>query len=421
MFASKHIVFATFGSLGDVHPFFAIGREMQARGHRVTLATSEYHRAKIEREGFGFQPVRPDIADFGGPAGIFRTFGEGLGGPIKVLRRDILPRLRETCDDLLSAAKDADFLGAHPIYYPAPLVAEKLRLPWAAMLLQPLALFSASDPSMLPILPATLQHLVFTLGAFATRPLVRPIHRLRADLGLPATSKHPMFGAQYSPRLNLALFSPLLAPPQTDWPAATIATGFPFFDDGNSAEEKQSTSLQEFLEAGPPPLIFTLGSTAVDLSVQFYLDSFVAAQTLGYRAIFLASAEAVQQLRSPLPTGMLALRYAPHGALFPRAAAIIHSGGIGTTAQALRSGQPQLVVPFGFDQPDNARRVVRLGVGRTLPHRHYNAARAAQLLRTLLSDVTMARRAADIGRQVQFENGAVTAADAIEKLFSPRK
>ena len=420
MSASKHIVFATFGSLGDVHPFFAIGREMQARGHRVTLATSEYHRAKIEREGFGFRPVRPDIADFGGPAGIFRTFSEGPGGPIKVLRRDILPRLRETCDDLLAAAKDADFLGAHPIYYPAPLIAEKLGLPWAATLLQPMTVQSATDPSMFPALPPFAQRLVFRLGHIATQPLVQPIRKLRRALRLPASPMHPMFGGQYSSRLNLALFSPRFAPPQDDWPAHTLATGFPFFDDGLSEHERVAPELADFLQAGDPPLIFTLGSTAVDLSVRFYLESHAAARALGRRAVLLAGSEAARAL-PPSSSDVLVLAYAPHGGLFPAAAATIHSGGIGTTAQALRSGRPQLVVPFGFDQPDNARRVARLGVGQVLPHGRYNAAHAVKLLRPLLSDSTTARRAAEIGRQIQSENGAVTAADAIERLLSTKK
>ncbi|MDI1319219.1 MAG: glycosyltransferase [bacterium] len=422
--AGKHIAFATFGSLGDVHPFFALGRVLQARGHRVTIATSEYHRGKIEAEGFNFHPVRPDIADFGGPAGLFRAFSDGPGGAVGVLRRDILPRLRETCDDLLAVARQADFLGAHPIYYPAPLVAEKLGLPWAGMLLQPMAMFSAHDPAIIPQVPGLHRLPPFALRAFVKlsqlglQPLVRPIHDLRRALGLPPTGRHPMFGGQYSPDLNLALFSPLFAPPQPDWPAGTIATGFPFFDDGLSSSEHLPEELAAFLDHGPPPVVFTLGSTAVDLSVQFYLDSYTACHELGCRAVFLAGREALQRLPATLPASMLALPYAPHGALFPRATAIVHSGGIGTTAQALRSGRPQLVVPFGFDQPDNAARAQRLGVARVIPSHHYNRERAIKLLRELLSNQTLSQNAGELGRRIRSENGAGQAADAIEKLLA---
>lgn len=418
--ASKHVVFATFGSLGDVHPFFAIGHRLKAMGHRVTLATSEYHRAKIEAEGFGFRPVRPDIAEFGGPSGLFRAFSEGPSGPIKVLRRHILPRLRATSADLFEAARDADFLGAHPIFYPAPLVAEKLGIPWAATILQPMAMLSASDPSMFRLLPAAARRAVFGMGRIVTGPLVRPVRELRRDLGLPANGGHPMFGAQFSPFLNLALFSPLLALPQPDWPAATVATGFPFFDGGLSEEEGLPGELRRFLDSGPAPLVFTLGSTAVDLSVRFYLDSFEAAKALGCRAVFLAGKEALGMLPRPLPPQMLALRYAPHGPLFPRASAVIHSGGIGTTAQALRSGQPQLIVPFGFDQPDNALRVAKLGAGLVVAHRIYTASRAVRSLRGLLGDAGAALRAAEIGRIIRAEDGAGVAAGAIEALLGAK-
>lgn len=415
----RHVVFATFGSLGDVHPFFAVGRELQRRRHRVTLATSAYHRAKIEREGFGFHAVRPDIAELGGPAGLFRAFNDGPNGPIAVLRRHILPRVRDTADDLLAACADADFLGVHPIFYPGPLVAEKLGLPWAATLLQPMTVQSATDPSMFPALPAFAQRAILTLGGLATRPLVRPVTELRRALGLPPSERHPMFGGQYSPHLNLALFSPLLSPPQADWPARTLATGFPFFDDGRSEHEQMPAGLADFLRAGPPPLVFTLGSTAVDLSVRFYEESLAAAHSLRQRAVLLAGAEGRRALPADSP-GHLVLDYAPHGALFPAASVIVHSGGIGTLAQALRSGRPQLVVPFGFDQPDNARRTARLGVGAVLPIGRYTAARAETLLLELLESPRSLARARAVGQAIGRENGVAAAADAIEARLADR-
>lgn len=413
---SRHVVFATFGSLGDVHPFLAIGRELRRRGHRVTIATSAYHRAKVEREGCGFRPVRPDIAEFGGPAALFRAFSAGPAAPIRVLRDLILPRVDETCEDLLAACADADFLGAHPLFYPAPLVAAKLRLPWAATLLQPMVLQSATDPSLFPALPAPLQRLVFRLGGVATRRLVRPIADLRARLGLPPSAAHPMFGGQFAPRLNLALFSARFAAPQPDWPAATVATGFPFFDDGASAEEAADPRLEHFLRSGPPPLVFTLGSTAVDLSVRFFADGLAAARILGRRAVLLAGADASRGLDADADDALV-LAYAPHGRLFPHAAAVVHSGGIGTTAQALRAGRPQLVVPFGFDQPDNARRIRRLGVGDVLPIGRFSAAGAAARLGRILADPTLADRALDLGRAIAAEDGAAAAAEAIERLL----
>lgn len=411
-----HIVFSTFGSLGDVYPFLAVGRELQNYGHRVTLATSSYHRATIEGAGFGFRAVRPDIADFGGPAGLFKAFSAGPDGPLRVLRRQILPHLRETYEDLQAAASDADFLGAHPLYYPAPLVAEKLKLPWAATLLQPMTVQSSIDPSMFPWLPPMVQRMVFRLGGFATRPLVRPVRQLRRELGLPPPLLHPMFGGQFSPGLNLALFSPLFASPQADWPGNTLATGFPFFEEAGNERNPSVAMLIKFLEDGPAPLVFSLGSTAVELSTEFYLESHAAVLALGRRAVLLAGSSVARSL--PASTAqILSLDYAPHGMIFPRAEAIIHSGGIGTTAQALRSGRPQLIVPFGFDQPDNARRAARLGAARILPVRGYNSRRAAACIQELLANDSVRKTATTLGARIRQETGAANAAIAILKLL----
>ncbi|MSU49758.1 MAG: glycosyltransferase [Opitutus sp.] len=420
--AAKRIVFATFGSLGDVLPFLAIGRELLSRGHAVTLATSEYHRTRIEAEGFRFHPVRPDIAEFGGPAGLMRTYCGGPLGPVQTLRKLILPRLRESAADLMAAAREADFLGSVGITYAAPLVAEKLGLTWAGMALQPMGMFSARDPSLLPGQPPFrlspfLTRCVIGAGRVATRRLVRPIAALRAEMGLPPTRAHPFFEGQFSPHLNLALFSPAFGRPQSDWPRETVCGGFPFFDRSQSPMERLHPECATFLESGEAPLVFTLGSTVVELATPFYRESLELARRLGRRALFLTGPASLRNLPPHLPDGMLAVPYAPHAAVFPRAAAIIHQGGIGTTAQALRAGRPQLLVPFGHDQPDNAIRTQRLGCGRVIAQTAYSARSASRLLGKILADTAMARRAREVAELLRAETGANTAAAAIEQVL----
>ncbi len=124
--------------------------------------------------------------------------------------------------------------------------------------------------------------------------------------------------------------------------------------------------LLRFLDAGEPPIVFTLGSAAVWIADDFYAVSIAAARALGRRALLLAGENAAD-IRAHAPDGIGVFDYAPHSAVMPRAGVIVHQGGVGTTAQALRAGRPMLVVPFGQDQPDNARRVVGLGVARTIP------------------------------------------------------
>ena len=101
----------------------------------------------------------------------------------------------------------------------------------------------------------------------------------------------------------------------------------------------------------------------------------------------------------------------------PRASVIVHQGGIGTTGQALRAGQPMLIVPFGQDQPDNARRCVRLGVGRTLSPARFTVPHVVSELSELLNNPTYREQAAKVGQEVRGENGTKTACDAIEQVL----
>jgi UDP:flavonoid glycosyltransferase YjiC (YdhE family) len=244
------------------------------------------------------------------------------------------------------------------------------------------------------------------------RPWCEPWHRLRADLGLPRTDEDPLFEGQYSPALNLALFSSQLGAPQPDWPRATVVTGFPFFDE--DGEPDLEPALARFLDDGPPPIVFTLGSSAVKDAGDFYAVGAEAARRLGRRAVLLIGREASPP---PMPPGVAAFAYAPYSKLFPRAAAIVHQGGVGTTGQAMRSGRPMLVMPYAHDQPDNTARVTRLGIARTIGKRAFEPSRVTSELAALLGDAAYANRASEVGRAVAAEDGASAAADAIERLL----
>jgi len=146
------------------------------------------------------------------------------------------------------------------------------------------------------------------------------------------------------------------------------------------------------------------------LFLQFWLI-IAAAQRLGCRAVLLVGGNSFHE---PLPPGIVAFSYAPFSKIFPRAAVIVHQGGIGTCAQALAAGRPMLVVPFAFDQPDNAARLQRLGVARAIPRKHYTAQRAYSELQSLLSDPAYAARAVEVAHKIAEENGVRVACDAIE-------
>lgn len=176
--------------------------------------------------------------------------------------------------------------------------------------------------------------------------------------------------------------------------------------------------LLAFLDAGPAPIVFTLGSSAVLNAGNFYIEAVRVVQRLGCRAVLLVGKEGGNALPDSLPPTVHVAGYAPHSELFPRASVIVHQGGAGTLGQALRAGKPMLVVPWAHDQPDNADRARRLGVARVLSAHRWSAARAYQDLFPLLNEPAYAARAIEVGRQVAAEDGPGEAAAALGRLLT---
>lgn len=414
----SRIVLTTIGSFGDLHPKIAIALELRNRGHDVVFATHKEYQNKIEALGFEFHQMRPDNTALNDPEEMARMMDLKTGTEY-VIRNWVCANLQETYADLMNSAKDADFIITGEGVVAARLVAEKLGIPWAFSVLQPASFLSVHDPSVLPVLPFLAKFR--RLGSLANRGIIRlskvmskawaePIHQLRRELGLPPLTGNPFIDDKYSPYLVLAMFSTALAKPQPDWPPNTVPTGFAFYD-GSEGGERLTPDLEDFLNAGTPPIIFTLGSAVVMTPGQFYEESIQAARHLGRRAVLLVGKNT---LAPNLPEGIIAVSYAPYSQLFSRACAIVHQGGIGTTAQALRTGRPTLVMPYAHDQPDNAARVERLGTSRTISRKHYSATRVAKHLRELLEDPSYTTKAAAIGQIIQAENGTALACDAIE-------
>jgi UDP:flavonoid glycosyltransferase YjiC (YdhE family) len=419
----RRIVLTALGSMGDLHPFMAIGLGLQARGHEAIVASGECYRQKIEAAGLGFRPIRPDCTFVTDPIVSQRIMHPRLG-LLRVGRELILPALRETYDDTLAAAEGADLLVSHPLAaFSTRLVAEKTGIRWASTMLVPLGFFSAHDRTVLPLAPVLFEKLRFLGPAFlgsalrlsmrATRFVARPWYRLRAELDLPPTDEPNPLGNSHSPLLVLAPFSKQLADKQPDWPRQTVVSGFPLYD--GDAGAGLPAELARFLDEGPPPIVFTLGSAVSADAGPYFEHSAAAAKLLGRRAVLILKNS--ENRPAALPEGVVAFDYVRFSAIFPRAAAIVHHGGIGTTGLAMRAGRPMLVMPCAWDQPDHAARVARLGIARLISRRRYAPARVAAELRRLLDDPSYAERASQIGEQVRQENGVEAACDALELLL----
>ncbi|MEA3153128.1 MAG: rhamnosyltransferase subunit [Betaproteobacteria bacterium] len=412
----KRIVFATFGSLGDLHPYLAIALELKRRGHRPLIVTTDVHRAAVESEDIEFAPMRPNVEDMGDPAELVRKLFHPTQGPEYLIRDLVMPHVRAAYEDLDRACVGADMLVTHPLTFAGRLVAEKRRLAWRSSVLSPLSLMSEIDPPLLGPAPWLLW--VRRLGIAPYRAVFRmikrsvgswekPLHELRADLGLPPMRSSAQFEGQYAPRGNLALFSGVLAAPQADWPPGTTICGFSRYD-GTPVDPALRLELDDWLSAGPAPVVFTLGSSVSMYATDFFGMAIDAAGRIGRRALLITGQDPTQydtQIASAglAPGTIKVFRYLPYSGVFPRAAVTVHQAGIGTLAQALAAGKPQLIVPVGFDQPDNARRAVRLGVARSIPFQKLAAAMMARALRDLLASPAPAATARTIARIVEAE------------------
>ncbi len=417
----KRIVLNTWGSFGDVHPYMAVALELRARGHRPVIATMEVYREKLEAAGLELAPVRPNIPQ---PKEqepeLIRKIMEPRTGPRFLMEEIVYPAVRDAYQDLLIAVQGADLLITHPAAPAGPLVGRKTGLPWISTVLAPLSFFSVYDPPIPPVMQWTTK--VFSLlgprflklffDVMKSEYKAKHVLEFRAELGL-SDYGNPMFDGQHSPLRVLAMFSKVFAAPQPDWPPQAEITGFCFYD-GNHGFV-MPPELSDFLDSGPPPIVFTLGSSAVWIGREFFRESIEAAKQLGQRAVLLIGDE--RNHPGELPDNMIAVDYVPYEMLMPRASVVVHHGGVGTTSQGLLAGVPTLIVPFAFDQSDNADHAARLGVSRTVYRNKYRAARVAKELNRLLSEPAYAQRAREVSTQLKQENGPARAADLIEQVL----
>ena len=269
LMAKLNFLLNTFGSLGDLHPYIAVGIGLRDHGHIVTIATSETYRSRVEAEGLRFHPVRPDIAGLAGSPEAMKHAYHPRTGSEYVMRRVFLPQVGEMYQDLQKIAEEADVLVAHPLAYAIPAVAEVLGKPWVSVILQPAVILSAYDPPSVSGVPQLERfrkfgpefwRIFWRISRLVIKKWARPLNALRRDLGLPQVANS--FDCMFSPWLNQAWFSPVLASPQPDWPAGLTATGFPIYDKHES-NQGLSPEIEKFLAAGDPPVVFTLGSSAV--------------------------------------------------------------------------------------------------------------------------------------------------------------
>ena len=408
-----HVILATVGTDGDVFPHIGLGAMLRARGHRVTLAAPEPYRTRADALGIDFWPLvtAAEVSRMLTDPDLWRPFRSGMmmarwGGPM-------IPRQYKMLAEL--AAQPGSVLVANPGLLAARLVQEKLGTPTASLLLQPGLLPSNTGPPEMPggaTMPAWLPHplrpLYWLAVDAAGYALVAPsLNRVRAGLGLSPVRR--VFRWWLSPDLVIGLFPRWYAAPQPDWPRQLRLAGFGRFD-GTQAELPEDVRI--FCEEGPPPIAFTFG-TGMRHAAGLFRMAVAACEDIGARALLLTKYPEV--LPSRLPSRVRHCSFAPFRQLLPLCGAVVHHGGIGTTAAALEAGCPQLVLPLAWDQPDNAARVVKLGAGLTLGLRRRNTGHVSRALVRLMAP-EVGERCRAIARQARGQDGFQIAAEWVEQL-----
>jgi rhamnosyltransferase subunit B len=419
------IVLSNIGTYGDINPLIALALELKRRGHTPIMALPGVYQSRIAPIGLEFHAIRPDIDPTNNV--LVEMVYDIKHGTEHGLRDFLFPSLRQTYDDLLDAATNparADLLLLGELNYAGPIVAEITGIPWASYVLAPLSFFSAFDPPVLPPYPKLAKadkrvpgfgRVIKRVARFVSRKWPEPIYELREELGLPR-GENPLFDAKHSPYLVLALFSRVLGTKQKDWPPNTVITGFAFYD-ADAGNAKLPANLEQFVANGEPPVVFTLGSAAVLAAGDFYEVSAKAAMELGKRAVLLIGTDPRNRPREKMPESICIAEYAPYSKLFSSASVVVHQGGVGTTAQCMNAGRPMLIMPYSHDQPDNARRMKRLGVAKVIQKSDYTPRSVTRKVRAILDDPELAQKATAVAEELQTEDGVKTACNALERLY----
>ncbi len=409
---TRRVFLAAVGTHGDILPVLAIAAALQARGHAVQVAAPEPFRPLANHAGLAFHPIgtAAEFAQTVGQAELWRPV-RGARAMIEAVAAAIAP----THDWLEARAGPDDLVVASSLALGARVAQEHRGLSLTTLHLMPMLIESRFAPPRLPglplprCLPASLRH---ALGRGADRFVLDPaslppLNALRDRLGLGPVRRLRHWW--HSPERVLLAVPDWYAPPQPDWPAQIVQVGFPLADTFGEAADL-APDLAAFLRAGPAPVVFTYGS-AMAGAQGFFAAAAAACRLSGRRAILLSGR--AEEIPAGLPPGVIHAAYAPLSRLLPDCAALVHHGGVGTVAQALAAGCPQLIVPVAFDHADEAERVVRLEVGRSLPRWRFTAGRARRAIEDLVGSAVVAEACREVQVLMRAESGVAQACDAL--------
>lgn len=416
-----HVLLLPVGSHGDVHPFVGIGKALHERGHRVTMMTSEPFRGVAERNGLEF------VGTLSTDEYTTLMHHPDLWKPRKglkvILNGDIVRKHMPVVFDAIRQRYEPGNTVAvgGTLAFAGRVAHDALGMPYATVHLQPMSCCSVEDP---PVdssgLDGTWMPKPFIRSAywlaekFITDPLAAPaINEFRRTLNLPP-AKRILTKWSPSPQRVIGLFPEWFAPISDGGPTFRH-TGFVMFDDANGRQTP--AELTAFLAVGPAPVVFSFGS-AMRNGRPYFEAAVEACRALNVRGVLLGKGG--EQIPPDLPPNVLHADYAPFSEVFPKAAVVVHHGGIGTSAQAMKAGVPQLVMPLAYDQADNAARMRRLGISATLFPKRFTGPNVTKCLKRILADDEMRQAAKKVSERFRRSDPLAMVCEQIVELVPAR-
>lgn len=416
------IVIVTIGTRGDVQPYVALAQGLTRAGHPVVICTHPTFREFVTAHGVGFAPLAGDIrALLASDAGRRLLAQHNPFAAIRQLQTIAAPLLCQVMADIIAATAGADLiLGSTLGYLNAVTAAQEHDVPLVLAGLQP---FTPTTAFPSPLLAPPRRHwpgvgLYNRLTHHASYRLLQLVSAQLANRCRRAlTGRAPLryadvFGDLIAQRRPVIYgVSEHLLPPPADYGAQTALTGFWFL--ARDPAWRPPPALADFLAAGAPPVYIGFGSMSDRDPAQAAQIAVSALQRSGQRGILATGWEGLHT--GELPPDILRIDGAPHDWLFPQMAAVVHHGGVGTTAAALRAGVPQIVVPFSADQPLWAELVYQRGVGaRPIPRRRLDASRLAAAIATTMHDDAL--RVQQVAALVRQEDGVGNAVEIVRRI-----
>jgi UDP:flavonoid glycosyltransferase YjiC (YdhE family) len=403
------LLLATMGTRGDLQPMLALGEALRARGHAVTFAAPPDFAAQLRGLGYPFHPCGMQVADLlrRHAAGLSSGLSFGALGAAREFPREVAAQAAA----LLPAAAGHDAMVCASLLFAAPMVAEKLGIPYLYCLFATVAMRSAHHPPFMlgaRRLPRWLNRLGWDATVGAADLLLGPALAVeRHRLGLPPP--RPVFRELRSRPILLAC-DPQLAPAPPDFGADVIQTGAWILPPPTALPP----ALEAFLAAGPPPVFLGFGSMPDRDPAATTRMAISAARRARVRLVLGAGWSGLSGGTEGTAADVAVAGDVPHALLFPRCAAVVHHGGAGTTAAAARAGVPQAIVPHLLDQHHWGWQVHRLGLGPApLARRHLDTARLAARF-TVLRDPGRRARAAALATALAANPGTAQAVQVIE-------